>query len=242
MAEVKILIVEDELLLAEDLKQKLERLNYEVIGMSTSGEDALSLVGRQVPDIAILDINLDGEMNGLEIGAYLKRTWDLQIIYLTQFNDINTFEKAKASRPSSYLTKPVNIWDLVRAIELSMENNSIAQHKEENQSSYFLRKALYLRNGDQRFERVDTEEILFLKASGAYTEVHTLKKKFVFSENLSHFERVLRISHLVRVHRSWMVNVDKVDVIDEQMLFVGKEKIPVGKTYRKVIKQFFKMI
>jgi len=239
---LKILVVEDELLIAEDLKSKLQRLNYDVLEVLPSGEETLTYLKKEVPDVAVLDIDLQGEMNGMELGGYLRKTYGIQIIYLTQFNDVQTFERAKASKPSAYLTKPVNIWDLVRAIELSIANDAIATQKQPEGPSYLLQQALYLKNRDQQFERVEVKDILFLKASGAYTEVHIDGKKFLFSDNLSHFEKALTYPHLVRVHRSWIINIERVKLIDEMFLFIGEEKIPVGKTYKKLVKQYFKMI
>lgn len=241
MSKVDLLIVEDELLLAQDLQTKLVQLGYDIIGTATSGEEALGIVNRKVPDIALLDIDLAGEMSGIEFGSYLKNTYQIPIIYLTQFSDLNTFKRAKMAKPSSYLIKPANIWDIVRAIELSLENHAIAISNVPGEE-YFLQKALYLRNRDQRFERVDIQDIQFLKAAGSYTEVCTRLKKFTFSENLSHFERALVIPQLVRVHRSWMINVNNVDMIDESFLYIGEERIPVGKTYKKVVKRYFKTI
>lgn len=241
MSKVDLLIVEDELLLAEDLKSKLLQLGYDIIGTATSGEEALGIVSKKVPDLAILDIDLAGEMSGIEFGSYLKNTFRIPIIYLTQFADLETFRKAKVAKPSSYLTKPANIWDIVRAIELSLENNAVAISQASSQE-FLLQKALYLRNSDQCFERVDIEEIQFLKAAGSYTEVCTKLKKFIFSENLSHFEKVLMLPQLVRVHRSWMINVNNVDLIDESFLYIAEQRIPVGKTYKKVVKKYFKTI
>ena len=241
MNKIELLIVEDEPLLLNDLRAKLEQLGYRVVGAASSGEDALGIVHKKIPDLAILDIDLAGDMTGIEFGAYLKNTYKIPIIYLTQFSDLETFKKAKAVKPSSYLTKPAKIWDLVRAIELSLENHAIAVNQG-SQPQYMLPRALYLRNGDQRYERVSVEDIHYLKAAGSYTEIWVEGKKFLFSENLSHFERVLLMPQLVRVHRSWMINVERVETIDESFLYIGEERIPVGKTYKKVMKQYFKLI
>ena len=237
---VSIILLEDELILAEDLKQKLESLNYNVIGIATSGEEAIALVNKKMPDLALLDINVRGEMDGLEVGSYFKKAFGLPIIYLTQFTDLQTFERAKMVSPNSYLTKPVNIWDLVRAIELSIASASVANLAGDH--GYLLPKAFYLRNSEQSFEKVPVESILFLKASGSYTEIFTTEKKFMFSDNLSYFAKKLLVPGLIRVHRSWIINVDKVDRIEETNLVINDHKIPVGKTYKNVLKRYFTLI
>ena len=176
----------------------------------------------------------------MEVGSYFKKAFGLPIIYLTQFTDLQTFEKAKMVSPSSYLTKPVNILDLVRAIELSIARASVSNLPDNH--GYILPKAFYLRNSEQSFEKVPIENILYLKASGAYTEIFTTKKKFTFSDNLSYFAKKLISPQLVRVHRSWVVNVEKVERIEETIMIIANQKIPVGKTYRDILKRYFKLI
>lgn len=237
---ITLLILEDEILLAEDLKLKLEELNYEVVATAQSGEDAITLSRKFLPDLAILDIEVDGEMNGLEVGAYIKKSLGIPIIYLTQFSDLNTFDKAKKINPSSYLTKPVNLWDLVRSIELSIVQESMSRNTDAGE--YLLSNALFLRSTDQTFEKVPIEDISYFKAAGAYTEVYTSSKTFVFSDNISYFDKKLRIPQLIRIHRSWIINVDKVERIEENVLVIAGERVPIGKTYKKTAFSYFNRI
>ena len=232
--------MEDEVILAQDTKAKLENLGYKVTGMAKTGYEAIQFANKSIPDLAIMDIDLQGDMDGFEVGSYFKKTYQLPIIYLTQFKDLETFEKAKRIHADSYLTKPVNIWDLVRAIELSISRNSIVQSN--GGGEYLLQKAFYLRASDHSFEKVPVKEILYLKASGAYTEIYTEKKKFTFSENMSFFERKLVAPPLLRVHRSWLINLDRVERIEDGMLVIADEKISVGKTYKKMVMKHFNLI
>jgi len=239
MNGISILLLEDELLLAKDLKGELEELGY-VVTHVRSGEETLKKLTKSTPDLAILDIEIEGEMDGLEIGSYIKNTYSLPIIYLTQFKDLQTFKKAKRSRPTSYLTKPVNLWDLTRAIELSLEHTAISYNQESE--NYLLPRAIYLKSGEQSFDKVTIENIYYLKAAGAYTEIHTTAKHFLFSDNISYYEKRLIAPQLIRVHRSWMVNINKVDKIEENNLVINGEKIPIGKTYKKSVLSAFTFI
>ena len=238
-SDIKILVLEDELLLAKDLQGKLEDFGYHVEHVR-SGEETLKAFQKDIPDLAVLDIEVEGEMDGLEIGSYITNTYGTPIIYLTQFKDLQTFQKAKKAKPVSYLTKPVNLWDLIRAIELSLEHAAIATNVEEK--NYVLSKAIYLKSEEQHFEKVSIDDIYYLKAAGAYTEIHTTTKTFIFSDNISYFEKKLMAPQLMRVHRSWMINVNRVDSIDKSNLVVHDEKIPVGKSYKKTVQATFKLI
>ena len=232
-------MLEDELLLASDLKGKLEELGYAIVHVR-SGEETFSALRKELPDLAILDIEVEGEMNGLEIGSYIKKTYNLPILYLTQFKDLQTFKLAKKIKPFSYLTKPVTLWDLVRTIELSLEHAAISV--DEENKNYVLPKALYLKSSEQSFERVSIDEILYLKADGSYTEIFTSQKRFLFSENISFYEKKLIAPQLLRVHRSWIVNLEKIDRIEEKNLLVNEQKVPIGKTYRKEVLRRFTLI
>lgn len=233
------MLLEDELLLAEDLSDKLEALGYKISHVR-SGEETLMSLKTSIPDLVILDIEIEGDMDGFEVGSYVKNTYNLPIIYLTQFKDQQTFNKAKKSKPTSYLTKPVNLWDLSHAIELSLQHAAISLNKQSE--DYLLPKAIYLKSGEHSFEKVSIEDILFLKAAGAYTEIHTVSRPFLFSDNISYYEKKLVAPQLIRVHRSWMININKVDKIEENNFFINKEKIPIGKTYRKAVLAAFTFI
>lgn len=237
--EIHILLLENELLLAEDLKGKLQDLGY-AISHVRSGEETLKILKKDIPDLAILDIEIDGDMDGLEVGSYIKNTYSIPIIYLTQFKDLQTFQKAKKAKPISYLTKPVNLWDLIRAIELSLEQSAISVSKSDE--NYLLSKAIYLKSEEQCFEKVSIENIYYLRAAGSYTEVHTTNKKFTFADNISYFEKKLLAPQLKRVHRSWIININHVDKIEENNLIINDEKIPIGKTYKKGVISVFNLI
>ena len=90
MNQGKILIVEDSRIVAEDIKQKLNAMGYEVSAVATSGEKALEAVGRDLPDIALMDIKLGEGMNGIDTAAELKRKYQVPVIYLTAYAYHNT--------------------------------------------------------------------------------------------------------------------------------------------------------
>ena len=237
--KIHILLLEDELLLAQDLKSKLEELGYGISHVR-SGEATLKQLKKEVPDLAILDIEIDGEMDGLEIGSYIRKTYNLPILYVTQFKDLQTFKRAKKSKPISYLTKPVNLWDLVRAIELSLEHTAVSFNRESE--NYLLPKAIYLKSSEQSFEKIAFDDLYFLKAAGSYTEIYTSSKRFLFSDNISYYEKKLISPYLLRVHRSWLINVHKVEKIEENNLIIKGVKVPIGKTYKKTVLSRFTLI
>jgi CheY-like chemotaxis protein len=122
MSKIRILIVEDELVIAEDLKMQLESLGYSVTGIAKTYEKALTLLGENTPDLMLVDIKLKGEKDGIELAEKIKRTCDFPLIFLTSHSDSNTVERAKRVHPDGYLVKPFEAKDLYTSIEIAFAN------------------------------------------------------------------------------------------------------------------------
>lgn len=120
MAQTKILVVEDEIIIAEDLQRRLERLGYEVIGIATSGKEALEKIKEQLPDLILMDIVIHGETDGIETANNIKSLYDIPIIYLTAFSDDETLKRAKITEPFGYMIKPYRERELMVSIEISL--------------------------------------------------------------------------------------------------------------------------
>jgi DNA-binding response OmpR family regulator len=120
----KILLCEDETILAIDLKAMLEQYGYKVVGVVDNGADALAIAGHQPIDIALIDIELNGAMNGIEVANSLRNTYDIPSIFLTGRTDMETFLAAKTTNPYGFLTKPVDIAQLDRTIELALQQHA----------------------------------------------------------------------------------------------------------------------
>jgi len=101
----KILVVEDERITAEDIKDGLKSLGYKVPAVVYSGEDAVKKAGELQPDLVLMDIMLEGEMDGIEAAEEIKKHYDIPVIYLTAYSDSSTLERAKRTEPSGYVLK-----------------------------------------------------------------------------------------------------------------------------------------
>src|SRR3989441_6950511 len=108
MDKARILVVEDESLLAEDIQERLKNLGYEVAAVAHSGEEALARVAAAQPDLVLMDIRLKGKMDGLDTARVVRERFNPPIVYLTGDADTATLERAKATEPLGYLLKPVD--------------------------------------------------------------------------------------------------------------------------------------
>lgn len=113
----KILIVEDQKIIAVDLERTLKSRGYAIAGICDTGEDALKLTDENKPDLILMDILLNGEKNGIETAQMIKKNYNIPIIYLTALTDMDTYLKAVKTEPLKYLMKPVEYDSLERAIE-----------------------------------------------------------------------------------------------------------------------------
>ncbi len=108
----KILIVEDEVMLSAWLKIQLEDEGYEVCGNFTTGEEAIEYVKEIKPDVILMDINLVGEIDGIEAAEMITEKSKIPIIFMTGYEEPEVVKRAQETKPVAYLTKPVEIWDL----------------------------------------------------------------------------------------------------------------------------------
>jgi CheY-like chemotaxis protein len=120
MSGAKILVVEDEWLVAQGLKENLLDLGYDVVGLAASGEEALALAAARRPDLVLMDILLKGDMDGIEAAEHLRRSFELPALFLTAYADSQTLGRAKVTEPYGYLLKPFEVRELHSAIEIAL--------------------------------------------------------------------------------------------------------------------------
>ena len=120
MLNSKILIVENERIVADDIKQQLEDLGYDVIGISGTGQDALKKTGETKPDLILMDIILTGEVDGIETAQQISEKFSIPFIYLTAYYDDEILERASLTQPAGYITKPFSSVGLHAAIQMAL--------------------------------------------------------------------------------------------------------------------------
>ena len=219
----KVLIVEDKVIVAEDIKEILESNNCTVSGIATSGEMALRMYTKERPDIILMDLRLNGNYNGIETSAKILEKDEVPIIYLTAHSDSTTLNAALQTNPANYLVKPFDEKDLRIALRLAM-NTSFPQTRTNFLS--FRHKGI--------MEKIPINEILYAKANGSYTIVYTSKKQYTASFNLNQFLQKVT-TQFVRIHRSYVVNKTKIHRYTSKFLFIGSLKVPISRSYRKEI-------
>lgn len=120
MAGARILIVEDEVVVATHLEASVSKMGHQVVGIAASGEKALALLEKTRPDLVLLDIKLKGDLDGIQVAQEVNRTYAIPILFLSAYTDSKLIERAKPVRPFCYLTKPVDPRELKVNIEIAL--------------------------------------------------------------------------------------------------------------------------
>lgn len=234
--KTKILIVEDEMIIAANISLQLTALGYEVIGIISRGEEALIHIEQQQPDILLLDITLKGNMDGIEMAQIMQKTFDIPIIYLTANADELNFNRAKATHPYAFISKPFKKLDLERAIELTI--NRVKTEKEEGTSSiektspFILSDSIFVRHLE-KMVRVDIKDILYIEAERNYCRIYSKIKEYLLVMTLKDLDEKLPQKHFIRVHRSFIVNLSQIDEVATSHIVIAKKAIPVSRSLKE---------
>ena len=119
--EIKILLVEDELIIGEHISLELQKHGFEVLEILTKGEYALEFLLKTKPDLIIMDIQLAGKMDGIETAKIIADSHGIPVIFLTSNVDDKTFERSKKAKPSAFIGKPFKSKELIRTVEIVMQ-------------------------------------------------------------------------------------------------------------------------
>ena len=138
MSRTRILVVEDETIVALDVKQRLMDLGYEVTGVAERGDQALELVAATCPNLVLMDIRLKGEMDGIAAAEAIRRRWRIPVIYLTAFSEERTLQRAKVTEPFGYIIKPFEDREIQWAIEMALYKHQAEERLRESEARYRL--------------------------------------------------------------------------------------------------------
>ena len=248
MTKPKILISEDEVIIAEDIAATLEELGYETCAIDT-GEDTIDMIREMRPDLVLLDINLQGDTDGVDIGTRIKEEFHIPFIYLTAYADRATIDRAKKTEPDAFLVKPFDEKSLRSAIEIALYkhdnnhreqtgNGNGTQHPKEQEvaTDYIFVKVKH------RIIKVHYSDILWVEAYDNYSFIVTAEQKYLVSSTLKDMEQKLPPQNFVRVHRSYIANLDKIEALEENSVVFAKGDIPIGKSYKKTLMARFNII
>ncbi|MBX0334392.1 response regulator [Pontibacter sp. HSC-14F20] len=247
MARLKLLIAEDDVVIAQNLSLSLESMGYEVCQAVSSGEELLLQVHQHQPDLIILDITLDGKLDGIETAALLAKATKVPFIFMTAFSDKETIDRAKQTNPHAYLVKPFDARTLQSSIELAIHNAGTRQLQPAQATAiparptdtveadnFLLHDALFVKVRN-RLEKVMLINIVWAEAQDIYCNIKTRSHLHLVSQSLKNLEQRLPTNQFMRVHRSYIVQLTAIEAIEDNNILIGGKQIPIGNTHRDAL-------
>jgi len=232
---IKILIVEEDMVNGANISLQLTKLGYETSGIVPGGEEALLHIKQNQPDIILMDIQLKGTLDGIETAKEMQKEFNIPIIYLTtNTNDVH-INKAKATNPVTFITKPFKKKDLKHAIELASTkiktNGTAIATSTDIESTLVLNDRIFVRN-HERMIKIFIKDILYIIAERNYTRIFSKDKEHLLVMTLKDLDKKLPIEHFLRIHRSYIINLSQVDEVAGTHVVIANKAIPLSKSLR----------
>ncbi|WP_411031901.1 LytR/AlgR family response regulator transcription factor [Spongiimicrobium sp. 3-5] len=234
--KTRILIVEDDMIIAANISLQLTNLGYEVTGIESRGEEAIMHAKTSVPDIILMDINLKGHIDGIATAEQIQQVSDIPIVYLTANTDDATFSRAKATHPFAFVPKPLNAQQLRRTIALLVARIKEKKVKKDRPQSniQILHDRIFVRKGGKMIKLL-LDDILYIEADRNYCNIVTQNGNYLLSSTLKMMEDKLPRNHFLRVHRSYIINISRLDVVGEGHLEIKRKVIPLSRSHREFL-------
>ncbi|MCB0461093.1 MAG: response regulator [Flavobacteriaceae bacterium] len=228
---LKIYIVEDEPLILETIKILVEEGGFQVCGTSDNAQEAIFDIDQLQPNLVLLDIILEGELDGVDLANRIRAKHNIPFIFLTSLSDEDTLKRVNETNSSGFIVKPFNENTLIANIELALYKHYLSNTNlslEQESDSFFIKY-----KGE--FLKINKNDILYFEAYDNYCYVHTITKKHLISHSLKSVEQKLPKSKFLRVHRSYIINFSKIDSIQEGYVYIQKHKISVSKSHKEAL-------
>ena len=227
----EILIVEDEVLIADTIERYLLQKGYRVNAKAISFEEAVNSYQHSPPQLVILDIRLTGEKTGIDFAHFLRRQSNTPpFIYLTSQIDSLNLELAKQTRPAGFLAKPIQPASLLATVEIALFN-----HQANNNSSSGSSTNISFSMGNSRF-LVATENIRYLEADHIYVKIHQAGiRPIVERSSLAEIMKRLPKGEFIQTHRGYIVNLKYITQWDASTVYLADKAIPISRSRRKEV-------
>jgi two-component system, LytTR family, response regulator len=243
MDNINVLIIEDETMHSDALQKVLLANNYNVMGVATTYATALTLFYKEVVDLVIIDVFLDGKPDGIAFAETITIVPNASkpFVFLTNSQDRKIFERAKLTQPFSFLMKPFNELELLYAIEMAVEK-CYAQTNiflSDDQNTVVSNDYLFIKKKNA-LKKVALSDLLYIEVEDRYCNIVTEKEKFVILISLTKINDLLDKNKFVRTHRNTIVNIDKIEEIilsDNLIIVKGNHKVNLSDTYKDFLKK-----
>jgi len=233
--KLRILVVEDEYMTIDLLRNIIQDLGHEVSGDAMSAHEAMAVLELKKTDLVFLDINLKGDYNGIWLSKVINKNYGLPFLFITAYSDSKTIDKAVDSMPLGYLVKPIQQHEVYAAISLAVKHlkvkkdasdaNTPLQYEEgfsSNQTHVFVKSGF-------NFSKIPLDKIVYIQSFKNYIEINQSNSKILVRKQLSEFLHSLPNDTFLQVHRSYVVNKNYISEVKTNSIVILETEIPIGK-------------
>ncbi len=233
--KLRILIVEDEFITIDLLRNIVFDLGHEVSGDAMNANEALAILEMKNTDLVFLDINLKGEHDGIWLSKIINKNYGLPFLFITAYNDSKTIDRAVDSTPIGYLVKPIKQHEVYAAIALTLkslsssnktnaEKSNLKQEEDsiENQTHVFVKSGFNI-------NKIPINQIVYIQSFKNYIEINQTNSKILIRKKLGDFLDSLANDSFLQVHRSYVVNKKYISEIKTNSIIILETEIPIGK-------------
>lgn len=225
-----ILIIEDNLSFAIELEMNLSKWGYENVVNIDNSAEALEYIFTKSPDLILMDINIKGSLNGVQIAQKIT-TLNIPIIYMTGQRDEQFYADAKNTNAVSYLIKPFDELSLRGAIEFALpkkSNSKSVEIERVEEDYFFVRKKNSL-------SKINTKDITHISSAGNYCDIFYKDTKNTLKISLVRLMNQINDDHLIQIHKSYVIRLNKIDeiVLSKNEVKIGEYSVPIGRRYKK---------
>ncbi|NLL27792.1 MAG: response regulator transcription factor [Bacteroidales bacterium] len=241
MNKTKIVIIENDNEDAKTIQNLLEKCNYKEISIISSSEKALNKIEKNIPDIILINLDLEKEMNGIQIAEIVKQRYKIPIVFIINNIDENIIKKAKEIKPCGLIFKPFNEKAIYATLEIAFYKHNFDLEQKRELDIY--KNIILSRNENQcifiktekGFNKIKLNDIFFIEALKNYVIINVKDKIFTTHSTMMKIQKILPKNDFIRVHRSFIVRIDKIFSIKYPNLVIEDkmQNIPIGGIYKK---------
>lgn len=236
MSSLRVLIVEDDKSFALDIEMLIDELGYELLKVVDNSSEALLFIQKEQPDLILMDVDIKGDMNGIEVAksiAHLK----IPVIFMTASKDTENYKKAQKLLPVAYLVKPFNALSLQSTIEFAVkkivQQEGIIEDEYDWSGDEVLGDSIFVKKSN-RLEKILLSSIEWIQADGNYCYIVIEKKRYAVKISMRKIMKFLEGNLFTQVHKSYAVSLKKIETIDfnDNEIIVNGKSLPLGRSYK----------
>ncbi len=238
---IRVLIIEDELIIADYMHECLTELGYTVVEICINYDEGVLAMHKLKPDIVLVDITLKGVKSGLDVANYIKQNFAIPFIFCTSHSDKGTIDAAQKTLPFAYLIKPFSKEDLYAVIETAITHFGIQQHKDKSEENPIAINDSFFIKHKNAFVKLKFSEIVYIEANDNYVKFFTVQHNYLLKTTLKVLHDLLP-KYFIRIHRSYIVNLNQLISFTPEEINLTNITLPIGKSYYSLLIDKIKII